>query len=283
MTLVYLDEDNVDAYTDYLTPDIAENIGRIFYRGLIAEKDGQPVGGMVWEVKNMTRDIPNENFISFLRIEEKEAGELIFNEYKTMLGDDEAVRSSFSIPALSADKEPEALKEAGFSVNLSEGDLIRCPLAQILPHKAFSHVHLSEHLHPLEDMTQGTFNSTMHTFASRGFYGICEDLQYLGRYFFDNDISCYYEAGDDVNGIFLFHRTPSGALMIAVMAALGSGYKMLLPQMIKFSVEKAREYYPEDTVVLIDRHNYASLALSEKLFPNEIGIPIFTGTREEIS
>ena len=63
MDIVNLDEENIEMYTDYLTPDVAENVGRTFYRGLIVEDNDSPVAGMVWDVKNMMRD---DDVVAFL-------------------------------------------------------------------------------------------------------------------------------------------------------------------------------------------------------------------------
>ena len=99
MDIVNLDEENIEMYTDYLTPDVAENVGRTFYRGLIVEDNDSPVAGMVWDVKNMMRDDDVEIHISFLRIDDEEATEPLFEEYKTSVMEDGVVRSCFSLPA----------------------------------------------------------------------------------------------------------------------------------------------------------------------------------------
>ena len=51
--------------------------------------------------------------------------------------------------------------------------------------------------------------------------------------------------------------------------------------MIKKAVLSALEEYDPQTEVLIDRHNYATLALTEKLFPRGFGIPVYKGEKEE--
>ncbi len=55
----------------------------------------------------------------------------------------------------------------------------------------------------------------------------------------------------------------------------------LLPQMIKQAVESAYESYEPDTRIIINRHDYASLALGERLFPRGFGIPVYVGERKE--
>ncbi len=281
MDIVILDEDNVEVYMDYITRDVAENIGRPFYRGLVVTEDDTPVAGMIWEVRNMMQEADNESKITWLKIDDEQAGESMFEEYKKSAAEDEVVKSSFVLPAKSTSKEKEVLKNAGFSVLFMEGDLIRTRLSEIAALKYFEKVQPSERIHALNTMTQRGFNAAVRHFISKGKYGLCEDLAYLPRSFFENEISCYSEMDGDANGLFLFHKYPSGALLVVIMAALGNDYGKILPQMIKFSVTSALENYSDDTEVLIDRHNYASLALSEKLFPSGFGMPVYIGSRQE--
>lgn len=281
MHIVNLDEDNIEMYVDFLTPDVAENIGRTFYKGLVVEKEGELIAGMVWNVRNMMNDADNESHISFLKINDEEAGNLLFEEYKDLAREDDVVKTTFSLPAKSTTSEQQALANAGFSVKFMEGDLIKARLSEIGELAFIKKVRVSDDIHSLKTMTQRGFNSAIRSFVAKGLYGLCEDLPYLPRTYFENDVSCYAEVNGQVNGIFLFHKNPSEGLMIVVMAAIGSDFGKILPQMMKFSVLTALEEYSDETEIWIDRHNYASLALSEKLFPRGFGIPVYIGSRQE--
>ena len=162
-----------------------------------------------------------------------------------------------------------------------EGDLIKARLSEISELPFIQKVKPSENVHALKTMTQRGFNAAIRQFMVKGIYGVCEDLAYLPRTYFENDISCYYEQDGQVNGILLFHKNPSEGLVVVVMAAIGKDFGKILPQMIKFSVTNSLEDYTLDTEVWIDRHNYASQALSEKLFPRGFGIPVYVGSRQE--
>lgn len=65
-----------------------------------------------------------------------------------------------------------------------------------------------------------------------------------------------------------------------LMAYLGNDRSRLL-SMMKSALKNAMEIYSLDTEIILDRHNYSSLALGEKLFPNEIGKPVYVGSRSE--
>ena len=105
MHIVNLDEDNIEMYVDFLTLDVAENIGRTFYKGLVVETEGEPLAGMVWNVRNMMNDEDNESHISFLKINDEEAGNLLFEEYKDLAREDDVVKTTFSLPAKSTTSE----------------------------------------------------------------------------------------------------------------------------------------------------------------------------------
>ena len=66
MNVFTLDTENMTDYVYFLTPDIAENIGRTYYRGIVVEEgDGEPVAAMVWEVRNVLSGGPKESNIIF--------------------------------------------------------------------------------------------------------------------------------------------------------------------------------------------------------------------------
>ena len=281
MHIVDLNEENIDEYIDYIAPDAAENIGRFFFRGILCFDEDDLSGGMIWEVRNTMREEKNESNIVWLRIDSDEAGEFLFDNYSDLISRDDVEVSTISLPARGASKEKESLENAGFKVVFMEGDLIKTQLSEIAELDAFKKVKPGDSIRPLKNMTQRGFNAGVRPFMDKGLYGLCQDLPYLPRSYFENDISSYSENEGQVNGLFLFHKNPSGGLAIVVMAAIGNDYGKILPQMIKHSITRAIEIYSPDTEVWIDRHNYASLALSEKLFPRGFGIPVFIGTRQE--
>ena len=61
MDIVYLDQENVENYTEYLTRDEAENIGRTFHHGLVVTNDDdEPVAAMIWKIRNTQSESENE-------------------------------------------------------------------------------------------------------------------------------------------------------------------------------------------------------------------------------
>ena len=61
MKMTVLTVDNIEDYRDFIGADMAENIGRNYYRGLIAEDGSECLGGIIWQYKNAGNEC--ESFI----------------------------------------------------------------------------------------------------------------------------------------------------------------------------------------------------------------------------
>ncbi len=283
MSVVELTEDNVEEYLEYLGEDVAENIGRTFYNGLIAvDEDGSPKAGIIWEFKNMRKDSERESHIVWLQAEEEGDFDALMDNYDKAIKPEGIVKSCFSLPAKTGDKLKSMLRSKGFSVGLMEGNKITASLSEIADISAFKKIEISDAVRPLRSATQRDFLDAIGRMMELGRYGTCEDLAYLPRLYFENDVSCYAEADGQICGLLLFHKTPSEKLEVVLMCVLGKESVKILPQLIKQAVESGYEYYEPDTVVVIDRHDYASLALGEKLFPRGFGMPVYEGERAEV-
>lgn len=283
MDIVYLDQENVENYTEYLTRDEAENIGRTFHHGLVVTNDDdEPVAAMIWKIRNTQSESENESQIVFLKIDDEDAVDLLFENYVSSIEDDEVVKSTFSLPAKTSSKEKTVLLNEGFTVDLMEGDIIRSRLSEVADLPLFKKIKPGDNVMTIGNLANKEFYAGIRRFVLAGFHGLCEDLAYLSKSYFENDVSCYVEGPDgQISGFLLFHKTPSGALSVVIMAYMGNDYSKYLPQMMAKSLKCAMDIYSPDTEILIDRHNYSTLALAEKLFPSGFGIPIYEGEREE--
>ena len=280
MDIIELTAGNILDYIDFVPVDVADYIGRVFVQGYLVLKDGNPGAGMIWEMTNMMVEKPKESHIIWISIKDEAAAKELFAKYRDYIRLDDARKSYFSIPAAVESPEKEALLSEGFSVELSESDEITASLWQISDMPLIKKVPEDKEIRPIRMLSPGEFSDVTKTCAKLGLTGLCEDLIYLPRSYFENDVSCYFQQGDRVGGILLFHRLPSGNLKVMLMASLGKDHSKLLG-MMKSALESAMDAYCVDTRLVIDRHNYASLAIGEKLFPHEIGKPVFIGSKIE--
>ena len=281
MNILALDENNIEQYSDYISADMAENIERIYFHGLIAISEDKPVGGMIWEIRNPMSEAEKESSICWLRLDDHKAAEKLFDFYKLAIDKEDVSFSTYSLPARNFANGRDALIAEGFSLELMEGDIIRTTLSEALSLPVFQKIKPGEDIRPISELSKRGFNAGLRRYVSQDIKGVCDDIEYLPRDYFDSDVSCYCEMDGMVNGVLLVHKQPSGALRIVIMSALGGDFKRILPQMMCKSLTNAKKIYKPQTEICIDRHNYAALALSEKLFPCCIGVPVYMGRRQE--
>ena len=194
---------------------------------------------------------------------------------------DRVKTSGFEIPAGRDKTEKKVLQNAGFSVGLTEGDEIVARLSELEELGFLKALQMKEEIRPLRSMSRDGLSQTLRRIHASGYHGRSEDIELLPRLWFDQEVSCYLEQNGETIGLFLCHRLPSGRLVAELMAAISKQYTNLLPYLIGHAVKSACKIYPPDTEIVIDRHNYALLALGEKLFPRSFGRPVYVGKREE--
>ena len=288
MYTALLDENNIEDYTSYLGEDAAEDLVRNFFRGLVLLEEGneEPLGWMIWELKNPTAKEQVESYIRWFYAGNSEEAGALFMRYSEMIAEDGVEKSTAII---SATKESNSLRniltEQGFDMVLTEGDDVSVGLSELLIMPIFQKKREpSDKLHPLEDMPLRSFRSVTSKLEMLGQKGNCEDLSFLPMNYFDKSVSCYYEDDNSVKGVVLFHKQPSGSLALKVMRAFDVSQKeapKILMKMLFFSIELMKSCYSEDTQVVVDRHNDAAFLLSEKLFPRGFGRPVYRGSRNE--
>ena len=283
MTVIQLNEDNALKYVSYLTGDVAENLSRPFYRGILMQEDGSEniLAGVVYELIGVNENTPTESAIRWLKIDDEAAAEILFDSYKEAISLADVKLSTFVIPVENSQKAKVALKAAGFTVRLSEGDNIIVTLDELLELPIMKNRKIPDSISPLNQMTTRIFRQAISKSVMLGRKGVCEDLSSLPLSWFDPDVSCYSEQNGTVDGLLLFHKLPSGMLTIQLMVALsGNAQPIILGMMRKFVIS-LEETYGADMKVVLNRHNQSSLELTEKLLPRGFGIPVYKGSRQE--
>ncbi|SFC79916.1 hypothetical protein SAMN02910398_03168 [Butyrivibrio sp. YAB3001] len=287
MYTAILDEDNIEEYAAYLGEDEAENIGRAFFRGLVLLDDlDEPLGGMIWELKNLEEGQNVESHIHWFDAGNEEEADALFMRYSEMIADDGVEKSEVCIQATRENsKMKKILKQQGFDVHLMEGDDVAVGLSEILNMPIFKKSHSpSGCIYSLENMELRSYRRIIAKLDTLGQKGTCEDLSYLPLSYFEKNISCYYEDENGIQGLLLFHRSPSGSLYLKVMRAVAETQKeatMILMQMLFYAVEYMRENCSDSTQIIVDRHNDAAFLLAEKLYPRGFGKPVYCGSRME--
>ncbi len=285
MRLIDLNEENASEYANFLGADIAENLERTYFRGMVAIDDTEePVAGMMWEMINLESEDPTESHIPWIVVKDMAAGEEMLKAYGEKIAEEGSKRSTAAVYTKKNSPEIQILKQFGFPMKLTEGDHITVLLSELSQMPLLKSRKIAENVKPLSEMTQRTYRRTIQKLVSKKRTGLCRDISELPRSWFENDISCYCEDEEGVTGMILLHKTPSGKLEIKLMFTFGKDKKetaMQLQYMIRQVVVSAEEMYSPETEFVVERHNETSLLLSEKLFPRGFGRPVYVGERKE--
>lgn len=206
---------------------------------------------------------------------------ILLENYSERIKKDGVEKSSFVISVKDSAIEKTVLKEAGFSVTLTEGDNILVSLSELTDLSIMKSHKVPDSIRTLDQLMLRKYRNAILQCVLLGRTGLCEDLEELPMSWFDTSVSCYSEKNGNVNGLILFHALPSGILSIQLMVGLDENYQAVLPGLMRKSLISMQENYSEDTEVLLNRHNQASLMLSENMLPRSFGMPIYVGSREE--
>lgn len=281
MRIIKLNKENISDYRDHIGLDIAERAIRSFSHGLVAIDKDAPVASIVWEQKNIMSNEPCESLIFHFSAGDDEANELLLSEYKKHMIDEDIYVSRAQIAAKGHANEKKALQKAGFKVSLGEDDVVEVKLSVMLAMPLVAKVKKMANVHPLGEMPDIVFNENVRKMLFMKRYGLCEDIAFLQRSHFDEEISCYFEKDKDVRGLMLVHKTAEGSLRPELLTGWGSDFNKILPVLLVHSVIYAGEICDPGETVIIDRHNTQLLALVEKILPQKIGVPVYIGERYE--
>ena len=284
MTIIEISGINAFMYAPYMGEDMAENLNREFYRGIavVSDEDYSFAAGIVWEYRNVEGDAKNtESVIRWIRIVNPVAEEALFRAYSEKIKVYRPTHSHFVIPVKEGKAEKEALKRAGFTAKLTEGDNVIVSLSELLKMPLAQKRKIPEQIGAIKELSFRAFKRGITKCTLAGRKGLCEDLIYLPMTWFETDVSCYIKKEGLTHGFLLFHKLPSGMLSIQLMYAMGDNPQQNLIGMIRRFIFTMEEKYPADTKILLNRHNQVSLQLTEKLLPRGFGIPVYAGERVE--
>ena len=282
MQIIGLSKENVNDYSDFLTKDIAEWIGRDFTCGFIVTKDEEetPSAGIVWELRRGEDELDTKSQILFIKAKDEESAKVLLEEYTATAVLVECSTSAFSLPAPLGSVEKSALEKAGFSLEEKESAVYNITLADIGMALLKNGSDTDDRIKPLSEAEDRFFGAMIAGLDIDGNRGICEDLPFLPRDFFDNEVSCYYEDDEEVYAVSLVHKRPSGKIELDLIYSQDNNQDNLL-NIMKQTVFYADEKYDPATKFVIDGRDERALEISKKLFPKAKGIKVFEGIRKE--
>ena len=278
MKITDLNTDNVSDYEDILDEDISESIGREFYCGIVASTEDDPsVGAMIWEYRNVEDDDGATAELCYINADSKEDTDALLTDFaeQAML---ENVSDTFFEISMLPGEVSDTFKEHGFDLKKDESRDIVVKISELsklatMVKKIPGNIECLGNIREIQFM-QGVTNCIFN-----GKKGLLEDLEYIEKDWFDEDISSCVITDNKISGLFLVHRFPSGKLMPVLLAAIGPDARKDILYMIVNSAQKGLLTYPPDTGVIIRRHNQSVRALAKKLFPNKTGETVIFGEK----
>lgn len=280
MELIEIIDENIADFEDYISVDLQSDLERSFFYGLgAAEKDGTPLGAMVYELLDYDSDEDTKSRIHSFEVKNDEAAKLLMSAYKDRVSEEDVVESSYETKD---EKLNGYMKSAGFESGECESPEIVLTMGDVK--KMTSMVagkKLPPYIQSLKEVSLVPYRDFIKNCLGKGRYGLLEDLAYLPLGFFERDVSSCSMADGKVDGVFLVRKTPSGAIHACFFTAFGADYQKNLGLLMMHAALKVTELYQDDVRVVIRRHNDNVKRLTDKFFPNIKGEEICCGRRKE--
>lgn len=282
MEVVEISDENLDSFLSLLGEDLAEDVKRVYYGGIGALDDSdKPLGAFIYELLNSDNDDDVEGRILFAEYEKQEVFDELRDYYsENTVEDEEITLSSYE---LEEEETANAFVKAGFSSEKKESDTLLVTLEEIQKLELAAAKKLPGYVNSIDQLSLQDYREAVKQILFKGHKGVMDDIAYLPMDWFECGISSCVISGDKVKGLFLIRKTPSGALIPALLFAYGPEFKKNLIYLIKYTIQKALKKYPPETKVFIIKKDAGTKALAQKLLPGKTGTQVFFGTREEAS
>ena len=280
MDIIGISEDNINDFIELLGEDLSEDVKRIYYNGIgVTDEDGQAAGAFVYELLNSESEDDTRSRICMVKSEDQEIlGRLEEYYSNTSIQEDEIVESFYE---LAREGDARYLEEKGFSLEKKEDYTLKITLGELKDTAIGKPKKIPEYVTNIEALSVLQFRDTVKQILFKGHTGIMEDIPFLPKTWFDNSISACVSSDGAISGLFLIRRTPSGVLIPALLFAYGPDSKKDLLHMMRYSLQRAMEFYPPETVVKICRKSSSIKALTDNILPGKTGREIFFGERRE--
>ena len=281
MSVVELREDNIDEYLAWVDEDNAEDMSRAYYRGIAYHDDESDdfVAALIWQLKSVESTYDTEAELEWFYCVEPEHLNLALKEYKKRAKLDDVTRTYFENTELN-DEMCKVLKKRGFKLSEVESREVRVSVRE-LSELSIVGKKVPQYVQSIGSILESEFNQGMARIIFKKNVGALEDMCYLPKEWYDQNVSCCVKTDGKVNGLLLVHTYPSGIITPVLFYATGPDYKYNLAYMLRFSIQAAIAHYRESTTVLIRRRTGETKNLFKKLFPKKTGEMAVAGERTE--
>ena len=271
---------NKSHYSDYLPSDLVHDMDRPFYRGLVAEKEehGEPQAIIVWEYKKYEDEEDTEAKILYFHANDDVAAKVILHEYSHEASEEYISRSYFELSGLS-DEEKKVFAESGFVTSERESEDLCVSVKDISTVSSLVKKPMPNTV-SLKKVGEKLYKRGVTKTVFYNLKGQVEDIAFLPMKWFDQDISAGFVSDNEIKGMLLVHRMPSGKYFIDMLAAMGSDPSIVLLSLMRYSCAAIKSKDP-DAQVIIRRNSDKNRKLADKLFPGMKSDMVYFGERRD--
>ncbi len=269
-------QENICEYEELANSNEAENIGRSCYKGLMAYDDDTAVGCIVWFIIESGEDEYTEEIV-FFSASNKDVYSSLLKEHDDRIVENNITSSYIEIPDMPKELREE-LEEAGFSLKEGEGRDVVVTLGDLKKMK-LPKLSVPQYIRGLERLDELDFWNGVTYTLYHGRKGLLEDMDTLPLSWYNPKISCCILTDGWIEGMLLIHMNSENALMPVLFFCNGRNNQKNLIYMMKYAIYTASHSYPDDTKIVLRRHDDSTRKLISYLLPKKKGVPVVIGRR----
>ena len=274
---------NKDEYTKLVGQDIAENIRRQYYQGLVYKESAKkkPNAALVWETLNSeSRRRPTFSRLVYFSAPDKEIADELLEEYGKIAREDKVNETVFELTEISNDVR-DSLQDGGFKIQKKESTDLVFSVEEALANKRIDFTRNTKNILPVSEISEVQFKQWTKYCLYHDECGINDDLENLPKNWYDEDISCCAVLDEKILGMLLVHIFPNGAITPVLLFSTGKNSTPIVLNMIRFFVKEAEKKYSKDTRIVVTRRSDLTRRLMDSLFPKKLGETVIAGERKE--
>ena len=274
---------NKDEYTKLVGDDIAENIRRQYYQGIVYKESPKkkPSAAIVWETLNSeSRRRDTISRMVYFSAPNREVADALLEEYGNIAHEDNVKKTVFEMDTLSDDVR-ESLSDAGFKIQEKESCDLLFTVGDAISNKRVDFTRHTKNIIPVSQISEVQFKQWTKYCLYYDECGINDDLENLPKSWYDEDISCCAVLDDKILGMLLVHVFPNGEITPVLLFSTGKNATAVVLNMIRFFVVEAEKKYPKNTKIVVTRRREITRRLMDSLFPKKQGDIVMAGERKE--
>ena len=280
MKILEIYKEDAPLFSEYIDEDMRENLDRVFYNAIGAMDEGEtPAGILVYELQNSESEKDTLSRILSFDAKSGDISDELMSEYEEAVAENEVAYSFYESPD---ERFARGLSECGFSLEKAESPDIVLSLRDVrkLCNIVKTDV-IPPYIMPLSEVSVFQYRTFVKECLFRDNRGLAEDLAYLPQSWFDQELSSCMMDDEELKGALLIRRNPSGLLQVMLYTAIGADFRKNLALMMMHSARMVVKHCPEDTGIIIRRHNDGVKKLTDKLFSSAKGEIVLKGKRQE--